>query len=685
MLDNFSVVKEADNEINSNNKHDSLFDKLSLVIISSFFFLLLGIQFGETYGPIGESVSYIMATVAFENHPLSQRILPTDIEHAKIEFPEHSWNFDVYGFYTSQDGGRYPWYFPTYSISVIPAKTILNVFDMAAIRTYPISNIMFYTIALIVVYFFLKASRKTVFITILLLIFSPSILYYSWPSAEMFICSILIITLVFWLNGNKHIAVLFCSIVSTLNITINAICLAIIIDYLLDVYYKRGISIRVLVRQNWRNTALFVACCIPSLFMPLFNLRISGTINLQNTLFSVSDIMSDMNTYDSWLGRFFAYITDLNFGFLPYFPVLLLLLFVTYFIAIYKKNRKVVITISGFILVVFLYSAIPHINCGMTGIARYDAWSAPFLAFSATILLPSLILSVKKQNSVSWICIASAIISTMTVYSSMRYTRGSYTMFSPIAKYVLEHMPVLYNPLPSTFANRTRHIDGAYGYIDSEEPTIYFSDDGYAKKILIPRAATLNEVMSRIDGKEQALSEIQNKIENAKIRNNRYVFINVYDEITRAAELYCFDPLDYDERWTYLSFGVYPWETTFHWFSPNAKIWLKPGDLQKTGLELAFNTAPFLRPFVLGDTLSTKIYIDGVLVETVILPDVDYSPNVVYIDGTKLPIPESNTYTIDIITNGAFNPSKASFTEGYNPNDKRDLTIAVTYIGPIRQ
>ncbi|GHV27461.1 hypothetical protein FACS1894167_02510 [Synergistales bacterium] len=67
----------------------------------------------------------------------------------------------------------------------------------------------------------------------------------------------------------------------------------------------------------------------------------------------------------------------------------------------------------------------------------------------------------------------------------MDYNGGDYVHFTPVAKFFMDNAPAFYNPYPFTFINRLRHIDGGYDY-NATLPFIYFSDDGFARKILFP-------------------------------------------------------------------------------------------------------------------------------------------------------------------------------------------------------
>jgi hypothetical protein len=193
-----------------------------------------------------------------------------------------------------------------------------------------------------------------------------------------------------------------------------------------------------------------------------------------------------MAQYDIfWLKRFVSYLFDLNFGFLPYFPVLLALFFIIIIMGIFKKERQAIMLALGFFITIFLYSAMFHINCGMTAMARYNSWSFPFLVITVVSLFGRLFKSNKIRRIVIFIMLFSAGSSFALTKIVMDYNGGSYVHFTPIAKLFFDKAPALYNPYPFTFISRHQHYDGGYDY-NADIPFIYYSDDGFARKILIP-------------------------------------------------------------------------------------------------------------------------------------------------------------------------------------------------------
>jgi hypothetical protein len=466
-------------------KNLPLWDILSLIVI--ILFLETGLIYVRLEANFpGESDDYVIATISLLQHG-SLDIREDDI--CKLESEGYSdWlseyvrdNFENNRYINDVYGRQYPFYMGTYSISVLPIRLINEIFNLPQTYTYHISNVLYYALALLVVYLCFKQTRKNVFLAVLLLACSPVFVYISWASAEMFICSLMIVSLVFFVNGNRHLSALFMSIAATLNITICGFGLVIIADYFVYLYNKEKetkekLNIINLIKDNWKNIFGFAIFFLPALITPLWNLYHYHKITPQIG-------MAQFDIF--WLKRFFAYLFDLNFGFLPYFPILLILFILIVIVEMYKRDRQTILLAFGFFVVVFLYSAMGHINCGMTAMSRYNSWSFPFLVLMVVSQYGKLFQKRKIQQIVLLSMFLSSCTTLILTKSVMDYNGGSYVYFTPISKFFLDKAPFLYNPYPFTFISRNEHYDGGYDY-NANTPFVYFTDDGFARKILIP-------------------------------------------------------------------------------------------------------------------------------------------------------------------------------------------------------
>jgi hypothetical protein len=458
------------------NDDSIYFDYLSKILLMVF------IGFYIPYAmflvkPLGESDDYMLASISIINH-FSLNITDEDVEDLKVYLPEihHEVQNKIinnFGYPIGLDGNPYPFYMATYSASAIPLILLCLTLKIDAIKGFAILNVLSYALALNIVRKKLKSSRKNVFLALFLLAFSVIPFAYSfWPSAEVFIGSLLIISTVFFINDNHYISAIFCSLASTLNISINGMLFFIILDFLIKHFncfdkkqnYFKGFKL------NLRYILILGMCCVPALLTPIYNILIFGKFTPQ----------SNMASLDGLLGRFTSYWFDLNYGILPYANLIILLLAVIIFKAFFQLNRKVINIMLGCTLMMFLYSFMSHINCGMTLPARYVSWTLPIIYLVVTTLYENLI--IHKRLYVCILILSRLIMITIIILPILFSAKDksslsknvSYVYFSPFAQFILNHAPSIYNPLPSTFNSRVSHVDG--GYINELKEYIAYYD-----------------------------------------------------------------------------------------------------------------------------------------------------------------------------------------------------------------
>jgi hypothetical protein len=516
-------------------KRISIWDRLSQIVI--FLFIVFGLYYAINNANFeAEADSYIIATISIQRHG-SLDIREGDIRQVEIEgYPAYLVDrtknrFETNTHYPKDSYGKqYPWYMGTYSISVLPVRAVNYILNLPQIYSHQLSNVLYFFIALLVVYFYFKQTRKNIFLSILLLACSPTFVYNAWASAEVFICSLMIISLVFFINGNRYLAALFMSIASTMNITICGFALVIITDYFISIYKgEKASNEKVIwlniIKRNWKRTIGLAICFFPVLITPLWSLY---HYHLVIPMLTEKTAEFSFNLF--WYKRFFAYLFDLNLGFLPYFPILLILFFITLLAGIYKKNRQIISLALGFFMVVFLYSAMFHINCGMTAMARYNSWSVPFIIFAVVSQINVLYKNVKLQQAIVLSLLISAGTTFMITKKVMDYNNGNYLYFTPVANFFLDNMPALYNPYPFTFISRNEHYDGGYDY-NANYPFIYFSKDDNIRKLLFPPECNDPSVFFDLNlsaANNTDMAWLMERTKNIKIkRSNDWVYLNI--------------------------------------------------------------------------------------------------------------------------------------------------------------
>ena len=445
--------------------------------------------------PTGEWDDYMMPAVTLtDSHP-HMAVYQHDIDRAAELFPQWAtWIKNYMGFSPFKShhgkGGMIPWYFPTYGIACIPLVVLLPV--QIKVYAFCFTNFLFFAIMLFVVFKKMKEilSPQNLFFLILLVTLNPIIFYFDWISAEVFIYSLLGMALAFWYRKEWKKAALFISFAGSLNPTIMIVGLAVIADYFYKIISERkSSSFKDFVSLHFKETILFGCCFVYSL-LPFvyaklstgkFSILISGNGKTQ---------LSQMPSY------FLSYFFDLNYGFLPYFNAVFLMFLILVVFGIAGRKWRFVFLSLTFFALVFGYCRQFHINCGISGIARYNAWSILLALFAFVFYLEKYV--EKTIRSVQRICIlATSVLSVLILgnFSPVLAQYVPYTDFSPIAKFFLNNAPSFYNPLHSTFNNRTTHVDGGYKI---ETPVVYNDLNGFPRKILASRkdAPILNEYLS---------------------------------------------------------------------------------------------------------------------------------------------------------------------------------------------
>jgi hypothetical protein len=106
-------------------------------------------------------------------------------------------------------------------------------------------------------------------------VLNPTLIcYYFWPSAEIFLASLLVISIVFFYNKNYYRSAFFLSLAGTLNIIIMAIGMFMIIDYFMELFqntcyqYEENNFLSkfyYIFKTNVRNIVLYALSFFPCL------------------------------------------------------------------------------------------------------------------------------------------------------------------------------------------------------------------------------------------------------------------------------------------------------------------------------------------------------------------------------------------------------------------------------------
>ena len=465
----------------------------------------------------GEADDYTAPVASLVNdHDFA--ISPDDLNVYRQLFPEWAHRVDRFEFSSfSTRGGEevLTWYFPLYSIASLPLVALLPKFGIPASYAFSYLNLLFLAVAMAVVWTKLRAPRRSRLLLIALLSIHPVVFYVPWASAEVFMYAFVIMALVFWHGESHGKAAFFMAVAAMLNPALLIASAAIVADDLLKA--KRN-GPRPFSGRTLRNLAVTMGCSLPAVIPLAYNFYHTGHANLTaaHSFFFASETFTSLQGFLSVLHRFFAYLFDLNFGFLPYFPVTFPMFFVLVVWCACRKCWKELKLPAVFFAVVAFYSLMTHINCGMSGISRYNAWNSAFFLFFVCL---SAVPSVSSLVARLWhVALALGLLLTELVivqYGVFDAEKTSWLAFTPAAQYALDEVPGLYSPLHSTFFVRARHDpDGDFTFatnrsgVEAAMPIIYTAKDGYVRKVLASSAdrRKLDTLLVSPQGKDKSLA-----------------------------------------------------------------------------------------------------------------------------------------------------------------------------------
>lgn len=662
-----------------NQKEKSLWDKAGILLIIVFgIFLFWMIRRYPSWSE-AEADDYVLSTMAIQMTGDLQ-ITEEIIAQAKIDFPNFAYRFDESWegahngqttLYAALNGKIYPWYGGGYSAFCLPFKLLLKLLKINQSYTFVLANFCIYMVVLLYVFLFLKRERKTVFLILLALVCSPTVIYCTWASAEIYIFGFVVLSLVNYLNDSYKRAAVYVSIAGAMNSTVMVLGLVYILDYLQQVFtgVRSFRGFYQTLKENFSRILLFGMCFLPSLTTWLYNLLHMNTLELQAAL--------GFAKTKGWSGRFAAYFFDLNLGYLPFYSLAFLLWMAVFVCAVVKKERKAVALSVAFLGVVAAYSLTLHINCGMKGIARYSAWAAPMFLFALIAYYDRCLKRSALIKTVTVLIAVSSLTTSFVMIWFAGYNDFDSVSYSPLAAWVMDHCPQLYHPYPYTFISRTNHIDGGYWGDEYKQINAYANKEGNVRKILVTKES-VPLIKQNLVADEDVKEYIFGKIDSYNYQKKQFYYLDL------PSHMNAFFNKDYPKEFNPVADstlmekyeGIYWKEGTFHWFSNDATVILQNEDFASSGIEIKYGTSKELAEKYKEDQMNVDIYINSSyaasfnLAQTADMQSLILQPN-------QFEKPEDGFYRIRFESSYYLQPSKDITGSG----DNRQLCFTVSYIG----
>lgn len=530
--------------------------KKQLVILMPIFILSISFLGAFSYNNgifYHEIDSYVLPTISLQYRG-SILMNEADLVKARRDFPGLYKNVNSFDdlrsakLLVTKSGKWESFYFPVLAIGALPFKLLLALMQANQECCFILFNLFCVAYLEIQILINNKFSLRQKIIGLALINCSPLFLYVRYIGAETMIFSLAAIGVLRIYEHKYKRAAAAITVAGLANSTVMVLGLACIVDFTVFTLKKhKGQGILGIVWQEVKNIFLLALCFIPSFFPFIFK-HATG----------VRSFESGAKTGGAF-SRCLAYIFDMNLGFCSFCPILVFLLIFLFFGNIKKKSFRIFVFYFGLLGTMLAYSLMPHINCGMIYCSRYVFWSYGMLFMIILLFLFDLFETSMGKKIITIIIALSCGISCACFYLN-KATFLYYLDFHKTAKMILSHAPSLYNPLPSTFYSRTKHVDGGYNY---KTPIIYIGENGYVSKIFCSNKDVPDlENVSTIDGRKLVFRANEDDVP-------RYISIPSYKKFIRFNDYNLYDEIyfygDYYNLNNYNVTGVWWKEQNFTW------------------------------------------------------------------------------------------------------------------------
>lgn len=202
---------------------------------------------------------------------------------------------------------------------------------------------------------------------------------------------------------------------------------------------------------------------------------------------------------------------DVNFGLLPYFPILLPFTVIFVLISVQKRKWHILQLWALLLLIALIRGTQRNWNSGMMYINRYAVLMIPIMLMIA--MLSTEYFSHKKTSTIFVISII--ITAVITGPLLINYDGVNWVNNNKYLNYVLTIIPMAYNPPFEVFSERAIHKEvDYYGYL----PIIY-TYDGKPRKILTDNQH-LSKIEPYIDPKD--IDNLHREIEHSRDRLHKF-------------------------------------------------------------------------------------------------------------------------------------------------------------------
>lgn len=421
----------------------------------------LGAALREPAKAWGDAPEYLLMAESLAAHA-SPDLREEDVRAVTRQFLDFGVDFPpggkLIGYYKARDGRRYSYHFWAYSALTLPARSALAPFRVNPLKAPQVTNALLLAAALLALGLALPAPPTVRALAVALLFFSPAGWFVSWAHPEVMSTSALVLALVASARDRHGLAVGLAGVAALQN---PQLMLAAGALWVVGVAAAPAADrLRAAVRLALPGVA-FAA-------HPLFYLWKYGTPSIvAHEATSLAKISG---------ARALGLLFDLSLGLLAYVPGLLLLGLALWARALWRRGpARELLTSAAFFAILLVNTLQWNYNHGSSGPSRYVVWMLPLLLGTAVSGTPS-------RARIAALALAAVVQAGVFV------SRGAFAApydslhHSPVARFVLDRWPALYDPDFEVFIKRTLHTEGS-----TRGPYVYKAADGGCRKVLASR------------------------------------------------------------------------------------------------------------------------------------------------------------------------------------------------------
>jgi hypothetical protein len=422
------------------------------------------------HGPIvmrGDANDYFLMNVSMSSHGTPE-LRASDIEHySTLRVDEGVIGASPYdGYFVSPvNGARYCWHFWLYPAFAAPAHWLLDAAGVSPLRAYELTNVLMFLLAMyaIIRVADLQPHQRLLFAG--LFVASPVAWYMSWPSAEVFTASLVVLAIALFTRTRYVAGVLAAALGATMNPTLLVLVAALAVYALVQA--PRAARVR--------HALLIAGASAVGLAAMLFNYSLFRAGNLIQWAGMASTRFITPH-------KLVAFFLSLDQGLLPYAPVALVLGVAAVMPAVRGRDWWVLGRFTAVLVAVTLTATTIEWNSDAAGLRRHALWIFPFLLWLGVEMLAR---NDRRTQRIAAIALGIQLL----VFAAWVFPPGMVHM-SPVTEFVLTHAPAAYSPVPSVFSARTQHLTVP---LAEAVPVIFESQTG-ARKVLVNR-----EGLARLD------------------------------------------------------------------------------------------------------------------------------------------------------------------------------------------